>query len=56
MDSGILMIHDSILVCSPDPRIPHTADLSLERAEQVLSANAAAESDVYMLEEPTSLK
>jgi hypothetical protein len=24
--SGILMIHDSILVCSPDPRIPHTAD------------------------------
>jgi hypothetical protein len=26
MDSGILMIQDSILVCSPDPRIPHTAD------------------------------
>jgi hypothetical protein len=25
MDSGILMIQDSILVCSPDPRIPHTA-------------------------------
>jgi hypothetical protein len=24
MDSGILMIQDSILVCSPDPRIPHT--------------------------------
>jgi hypothetical protein len=24
-DSGILMIQDSILVCSPDPRIPHTA-------------------------------
>jgi hypothetical protein len=26
MDSGILMIQDSILVCSPDPRIPHTAE------------------------------
>jgi hypothetical protein len=26
MDSGIVMIQDSILVCSPDPRIPHTAD------------------------------
>jgi hypothetical protein len=26
MDSGILMIQDSILVCSPDPRIPHTAN------------------------------
>jgi hypothetical protein len=26
MDSGILMIQDSILVCSPDPRILHTAD------------------------------
>jgi hypothetical protein len=25
MDSGILMIQDSILVCSPDPSIPHTA-------------------------------
>jgi hypothetical protein len=25
MDSGILMIQDSILVCSPDLRIPHTA-------------------------------
>jgi hypothetical protein len=25
MDSGILMIQDSILVCSPDPRILHTA-------------------------------
>jgi hypothetical protein len=25
MDSGILMLQDSILVCSPDPRIPHTA-------------------------------
>jgi hypothetical protein len=25
MDSGNLMIQDSILVCSPDPRIPHTA-------------------------------
>jgi hypothetical protein len=25
MDSKILMIQDSILVCSPDPRIPHTA-------------------------------
>jgi hypothetical protein len=25
MDSGILMIQDSILICSPDPRIPHTA-------------------------------
>jgi hypothetical protein len=25
MDSGILMIQDSILVCSPDPRIPPTA-------------------------------
>jgi hypothetical protein len=25
MDSGILMIQDSILVCSSDPRIPHTA-------------------------------
>jgi hypothetical protein len=28
MDSGILMIQDSILVCSPDPRIPHTAPKS----------------------------
>jgi hypothetical protein len=27
MDSGILMIQDSILVCSPDPRIPHTAEV-----------------------------
>jgi hypothetical protein len=26
MDSGILKIQDSILVCSPHPRIPHTAD------------------------------
>jgi hypothetical protein len=25
MDSRILMIQDSILACSPDPRIPHTA-------------------------------
>jgi hypothetical protein len=25
MDSGILMIQDSILVCSPDPRTLHTA-------------------------------
>jgi hypothetical protein len=25
MDSEILMIQDSILVCSPDPRILHTA-------------------------------
>jgi hypothetical protein len=25
MDSGILMIQDSILVCSPDPRILQTA-------------------------------
>jgi hypothetical protein len=27
MDSGILMIQDSILVCSPDPRILHTAGM-----------------------------
>jgi hypothetical protein len=27
MDSGILMIQDSILVCSPDPRIPQAADV-----------------------------
>jgi hypothetical protein len=26
MDSGILMTQDSIPVCSPDPRIPHTGD------------------------------
>jgi hypothetical protein len=31
MDSGILMIQDSILVCSPDPRIPHTADQAGEK-------------------------
>jgi hypothetical protein len=30
MDSGILMIQDSILVCSPDPRIPHTAGTKLK--------------------------
>jgi hypothetical protein len=35
MDSGILMIQDSILVCSPDPRIPHTA----AAARQMRSAN-----------------
>jgi hypothetical protein len=31
MDSGILMIQDSILACSPDPRIPHTAHLDVVR-------------------------
>jgi hypothetical protein len=29
MDSGILMIQDSILVCSPDPRILHTAHVRM---------------------------
>jgi hypothetical protein len=33
MDSGILMIQDSILVCSPDPRIPHTAEERMARFE-----------------------
>jgi hypothetical protein len=32
MDSGILMIQDSILVCSPDPRIPHTAKVAFHDA------------------------
>jgi hypothetical protein len=32
MDSGILMIQDSILVCSPDPSIPHTADVGTSNA------------------------
>jgi hypothetical protein len=32
MDFGILMIQDSILVCSPDPRIPHTADANSQGA------------------------
>jgi hypothetical protein len=28
MDSGILMQQDSILVCSPNLRIPHTANVA----------------------------
>jgi hypothetical protein len=35
MDSGILMIQDSILVCSPDPRIPHTAVVARKVTTQI---------------------
>jgi hypothetical protein len=32
MDSGILMIQDSILVCSPDPRIQHAVCRKSQKA------------------------
>jgi hypothetical protein len=41
MDSGILMIQDSIRVCSPDPRIPHTARL------HVINLVIASVTDAY---------
>jgi hypothetical protein len=53
MDSGILMIQDSILVCSPDPRIPHTA-LYLLRLGNVIKKLHKINACVYCSE--TQLK
>jgi FtsZ-binding cell division protein ZapB len=57
MDSGILMIQDSILVCSPDPRIPHTATnrLAQELVDAVKETNRLAQESVNAVKQNNQL-